>query len=51
MPRQNRVTPWGELIAVADRGMFWGNRGGLPAGDPPHRGHHTVMARPSCAAW
>jgi hypothetical protein len=34
MPRQNRVTPYGELIAVADRGMFWGNRGGLhdPAG-------------------
>ena len=34
MPRQNRVTPHGELIAVADRGMFWGNRGGLhdPAG-------------------
>src|SRR5581483_1075577 len=29
MPRQNRVTPYGELIAVADRGMFWGNRGPL----------------------
>jgi hypothetical protein len=29
MPRQNRVTPYGELIAVADRGMFWGNRGCL----------------------
>jgi len=27
MPRQNRVTPHGELIAVPDRGMFWGNRG------------------------
>ena len=27
MPRQNRVTPRGDLIAVADRGMFWGNRG------------------------
>ena len=34
MPRQNRVTPSGELIAVPDRGMFWGNRGALldPAG-------------------
>jgi len=34
MPRQNRVTPYGELLAVPDRGMFWGNRGGLhdPAG-------------------
>ena len=29
MPRQNRVTPEGELIAVPDRGMFWGNRGVL----------------------
>jgi hypothetical protein len=29
MPRQNRVTPRGELVAVADRGLFWGNRGAL----------------------
>lgn len=29
MPRQNRVTPYGELIAVPDRGLFWGNRGSL----------------------
>jgi hypothetical protein len=29
LPRQNRVTPHGELIAVPDRGMFWGNRGPL----------------------
>ncbi|MGH9104446.1 MAG: hypothetical protein ACRDZX_01145 [Acidimicrobiales bacterium] len=33
MPRQNRVTPHGELIAVADRGMFWGNRGCLHDGE------------------
>jgi hypothetical protein len=35
MPRRNRVTPRGELIAVPDRGLFWGNRGRLhnPAGD------------------
>src|SRR5271170_5972407 len=34
MPRQNRVTPDGTLIAVPDRGLFWGNRGALhdPAG-------------------
>jgi hypothetical protein len=32
VPRQNRVTPYGELIAVADRGMFWGNRGVLVDG-------------------
>lgn len=29
MPYQNRVTPWGDIIAVADRGMFMGNRGCL----------------------
>jgi hypothetical protein len=29
LPRQNRVTPYGELVAVPDRGMFWGNRGCL----------------------
>ena len=28
MPLQNRVTPAGELIAVAARGLFMGNRGG-----------------------
>ena len=27
--RRNRVTPYGELISVPDRGMFWGNRGVL----------------------
>ena len=29
MPRRNRVTPYGQLVAVPDRGMFWGNRGVL----------------------
>jgi hypothetical protein len=29
MPRQNRVMPDGMLIAVPDRGLFWGNRGAL----------------------
>ncbi|HEV2258094.1 MAG TPA: hypothetical protein VGS06_33595 [Streptosporangiaceae bacterium] len=29
MPRQNRVAPDGTLIAVPDRGLFWGNRGSL----------------------
>ncbi len=27
MPRRNRVDPWGDLHAVAGRGMFTGNRG------------------------
>ena len=33
MPRQNRVTPWGEIIAAPDRGMFMGNRGTLHDAD------------------
>ena len=28
MPLQNRVTPWGELIATPERGTMLGNRGG-----------------------
>jgi hypothetical protein len=27
-PLQNRVTPFGEIIATPERGMFLGNRGG-----------------------
>ena len=29
MPLQNRVTPWGQIVAVSDRGLFMGNRGCL----------------------
>jgi hypothetical protein len=29
MPRQNRVTPWGEIIATPERGTLMGNRGHL----------------------
>lgn len=29
MPRQNRVTPLGELVAVPERGLVYGNRGCL----------------------
>jgi hypothetical protein len=28
-PRQNRVTPWGELVAAPERGTLMGNRGVL----------------------
>ena len=27
MPRQNRVTPTGQIIATEARGLFMGNRG------------------------
>jgi hypothetical protein len=41
MPRRNRVTPLGELIAVPERGLVFGNRGCLhdPAGRI--RRHHS----------
>jgi hypothetical protein len=29
MPLQNRVTPWGEIVAISERGGFMGNRGGM----------------------
>ena len=27
MPLQNRVTPFGDIVAVPQRGLFMGNRG------------------------
>lgn len=33
MPLQNRVTPFGDLVAVADRGLMFGNRGVLHDSD------------------
>jgi hypothetical protein len=33
MPRQNRVTPFGEIVAVPERGTFLGNRGILHDAD------------------
>lgn len=32
MPLQNRVTPWGEIVAVEARGLLMGNRGRLHDG-------------------
>src|SRR6476660_9075634 len=40
MPLQNRVTPFGEIVAIAQRGMFMGNRGIIH--DPQTR---TLLAR------
>jgi hypothetical protein len=36
MARQNRVTPWGEIIATPERGTLMGNRGLL------HDGHERI---------
>jgi hypothetical protein len=33
VPRQNRVTPLGEIVAIPDRGSFMGNRGCLHDAD------------------
>jgi hypothetical protein len=38
VPRQNRVTPFGDLIATPERGTFMGNRGVL------HEGGHVKWA-------
>ncbi|MGP9812150.1 hypothetical protein ACTZWT_11615 [Rhodopseudomonas sp. NSM] len=47
MPLQNRVTPFGEIVAVASRGMFTGNRGIIH--DPATR---TLLTRRwSSPAW
>ena len=32
MPLQNRMTPWGEIVATPERGLFMGNRGCLHDG-------------------
>src|ERR1700753_2860588 len=47
MPLQNRVTPFGEIVAVSHRGMFTGNRGIIH--DPATK---TLMTkRWSSPAW
>lgn len=46
-PLQNRVTPFGEVVAIPDRGGFTGNRGIIH--DPSTR---TLLARRwACKAW
>lgn len=47
MPLQNRVTPFGEVVAVAARGMFTGNRGIIH--DPETR--TLTRRRWSTKAW
>ena len=47
MPLQNRVTPFGEIVAISQRGLFTGNRGILH--DPQTK---TLLARRwSSKAW
>jgi hypothetical protein len=41
VPRRNRVTPLGELIATPERGLVYGNRGCLHDGAGAIRRHHA----------
>jgi len=49
MPLQNRVTPLGELVATAERGLVFGNRGRLHDGDRrirrTHDGRRWIVCR------
>ncbi len=45
MPRQNRVNPFGELIAADSRGTLMGNRGCL------HDGEQRIRRAFACARW
>lgn len=45
MPLQNRVTPWGEIVAVAGRGTIMGNRGVL------HNDRRTIVRDWQVKRW
>ncbi|MGH2365767.1 MAG: hypothetical protein ACRDHX_14085 [Chloroflexota bacterium] len=44
-PRQNRVTPWGTIVADSGRGLFFGNRGNL------HNRGETIVRPWKSRAW
>ena len=45
MPLQNRVTPWGEIVALPERGLFIGNRGCV------HDGQRRVVKQWARNPW
>ncbi len=45
MPLQNRVTPFGDLIAVPERGLMFGNRGVL------HNGERRIVRNSQLRRW
>ncbi len=47
MPFQNRVDPWGQIVANSSRGMFFGNRGGRIHGP----GQELTRRRWASRAW
>jgi hypothetical protein len=48
MPLRNRVTPLGELVAVPERGLVYGNRGCLHDADGRIRRSHAVRRWIAC---
>jgi hypothetical protein len=55
MPRRNRIDPWGDLHAVAERGLFTGNRGCLVDDHGAIVRHHGsalwIVCRTSFRGW
>jgi hypothetical protein len=51
MPRQNRVTPYGEIVAVPERGTLMGNRGILHDAAAEHDPNARVRRRWAGRAW
>ena len=49
MPLQNRVTPFGDLIATEGRGLLMGNRGVLHDADGDIRRTHQTRRWIACA--
>lgn len=48
MPHQNRVTPYGEIVAIPERGTLMGNRGVIHADDGSHRREWQVRRWIAC---
>ena len=48
MPLRNRVTPYGEIVAIPERGTLMGNRGVLHADDGEHRRDWQVRRWIAC---
>lgn len=46
MPLRNRVTPWGEIVAVSARGAMMGNRGGAI-----HNESHEIVRPYASRRW
>ena len=48
MPHRNRVTPYGEIVAIPERGTLMGNRGVIHADDGSHRREWQVRRWIAC---